>query len=128
MAGGLKFDSEKADLSLVPQVAMEQEALAFMVGEKKYARYNFCEGMESHRLVAAALRHILAWQRGEDNDPESTELLGRPVSHLGNARACLAMLLETQRLGTLEDTRYKPTPKPTLIKDSSDDDQNTERK
>lgn len=115
MTKGLKFDSEKVDLSLVPLVAMEQEALAFMVGEKKYERYNFCAGMDSHRLVAAALRHILAWQRGEDFDEESSKLLGRPVSHLGNARACLAMILETQRLGTLTDTRYKPAAKPTLV-------------
>lgn len=97
--GGKKFDNGKADLSLIPLSAMEEEAYAFMLGEQKYGRYNYCEGLESHRLVAAALRHILQYQNGEDLDSES----GR--SHLGHARACLAMLIHCERIGTLKDTR-----------------------
>jgi hypothetical protein len=98
---GRKDDSGKYDLSLIPLVALVEEAKGFMLGEKKYGRYNYCAGLESHRLVAAALRHIAAWQAGEDTDPESG------ASHLGHARCCLSMLLHTQELGTLIDTRYK---------------------
>ena len=96
---GTKHDSGKPDLSLIPLSALVEEAKGFQLGEAKYGRYNFTKGLESHRLVAAALRHILAWQEGEDLDPESG------ASHLGHARCCLAMLLETQKLGTLKDTR-----------------------
>lgn len=98
--GALKFDTGKADLSLIPLVAMIEEAKGFMLGEKKYGRYNYCKGLEVSRLIGAAMRHILAYQQGENLDPESG------ASHLGHARCCLAMLLECERLGTLKDDRY----------------------
>lgn len=94
-----KFDGAKPDLSLLPLPALEQMALAFMHGEKKYGRYNYAAGFDSHRLVAACLRHVAQWQDGEDLDPESG------ASHLGHALASLAMLLHTIQLGTNKDTR-----------------------
>lgn len=97
---GKKHDSGKTDLSLVPIAALEQEALGFMLGERKYGRYNYLKGMEASRLVAAALRHIHAWNAGEELDPESG------ASHLGHARCCLAMILDCQKAGTLKDNRY----------------------
>lgn len=100
---GKKFDSNKPDLSLIPLSALAETAKAFMLGEQKYSRGNYKLGLESHRLVAAALRHILTWEQGESLDPESG------ASHLGHAMACLAMIMETQRLGTLKDTRYSIT-------------------
>lgn len=97
-----KDDSYKADLSLCPLVALEQMARAFMLGEKKYGRYNYLNGgMDSHRLVAACMRHVLQWQGGEELDPESGH------SHLGHALACLAMLLDQQKHNVLQDTRRK---------------------
>lgn len=94
-----KFDSDKPDLSLNPRVALEQMAYAFQLGEKKYGRYNFHKGMEASRLVAATLRHVCAWNEGENADPESGK------SHLGHALACIAMILEQERRGTLKDNR-----------------------
>lgn len=94
-----KFDQQKIDLSLLPLPFLEQTAQALMYGEKKYGRYNYTSGFDSHRIVAAFLRHALAYQNGEDLDPES----GLP--HLGHAGACLAMLAHTQALGTNKDTR-----------------------
>ena len=96
---GLKFDGTKPDLSLVPRSALEGMAKAFMVGEKKYGRNNFKQGMASHRYVAAAMRHITAWNDGEDLDPETGN------HHMWHALASIAMLLECEKLGTLEDTR-----------------------
>jgi hypothetical protein len=78
---------------------------AFMHGQRKYGRDNYKQGMESHRYIAAALRHIFAWQNGEEHDPESG------YHHLGHALASLGMLLECQRLGTLTDTRYETNKK-----------------
>lgn len=98
---GKKNDMGKPDLSLVPLSALEEEAKGFMLGEKKYGRYNYMAGLEASRLIGAALRHIHAWNTGEDLDPESG------ASHLGHARCCLAMVLECQRLGTLKDNRYQ---------------------
>lgn len=96
-----KNDQEKIDLSLIPKVALEAEALAFMVGEKKYGRYNYCKGHKSSQLIAAAMRHLLAYSEGEELDPKD----GQP--HLGSVRACVAMLLRQAELGTLIDDRYK---------------------
>lgn len=97
-----KNDQEKVDLSLIPYVAQIAEAKAFMVGEKKYGRYNYCKGHKSSQLVAAAQRHLLAWFNGEELDPVD----GQP--HLGSVRACISMILRQQELGTLKDDRFKP--------------------
>lgn len=99
--GGTKHDSGKPDLSLVPRVALEEIAKALMHGEKKYGRYNFLKGFDSNRLIAATLRHVYAWNSGEDNDPESG------LSHIAHALAGLSMLLDCQRVGTLTDGRFK---------------------
>lgn len=97
--GGTKHDDGKVDLTLVPLIALESEARALMFGEKKYGRYNYTAGFESSRLTAAALRHLYAYVNGVDVDPESGLL------HLGHARACLAMHLHCEQLGTLRDNR-----------------------
>lgn len=95
-----KNDSEKADLSLIPRVALEAAARAFMVGEKKYGRYNFYKGHNASQLVAALLRHATAWMEGEETDPQDGQ------HHLGSVIACAAMLLQQQKLGTLKDNRH----------------------
>lgn len=96
-----KNDKEKVDLSLLPTEALIAGAKAFMVGEKKYGRYNYYKGHNASQLVAALLRHATAWFDGEENDP----IDGQP--HLGSVIACAAMLLKQQALGTLVDDRYK---------------------
>ena len=102
MTAAKKFDGDKPDLSLCPRVALEAMARAFMLGEKKYGRYNYLNGgMDSHRLIAAAIRHLYQWQDGETLDPESG------VSHLGHAQASIAMLLHQEAAGTAVDTRWK---------------------
>jgi hypothetical protein len=98
---GSKNDGEKIDLSLVPKPAMEAIGRALMFGAKKYGRYNYTQGFESSRLIAACLRHVSAWQDGEDLDPESG------LSHLDHAIACLSMLLHNNSLGTTTDNRRK---------------------
>jgi len=99
--GGTKHDSGKIDLSIIPQVALEHESRALMFGEKKYGRYNYTAGFQTSRLIAAALRHIHAYNNGEQVDSESG------YHHLGHAKACLSMLLHCEELGTLTDNRFK---------------------
>ena len=97
-----KNDTAKLDLSLIPLVGMEAEAKALMVGEKKYGRYNYCKGHKASQLIAAMLRHAMAYSDGEEFDP----IDGQP--HLGSIKACASMLLRQQQLGTLIDDRFKP--------------------
>jgi hypothetical protein len=83
---GLKYDSEKHDLSIVPLALDEACARALTFGANKYGRNNYRGGMQYTRLIAACMRHLKAWNERESNDSESS------LSHLDHAVACLAML------------------------------------
>lgn len=95
-----KNDQAKPDLSLLPQILLIEIAKAFMVGEKKYGRYNYTKGHQASQLVAAALRHMTAWNDGEEHDPADGQ------HHLGAVGACIGMILRQQQLGTLKDNRF----------------------
>lgn len=58
-------------------------------------------GMDWGRLVGAALRHVFAFVRGEDIDPES----GLP--HIDHALCCIAFLSAYQKRGVGVDDRVK---------------------
>lgn len=98
---GKKFDTGKPDLSLIPYVALVEEANALMVGEKKYGRYNYCLGLKASQEVAAVMRHLAQWFNGE----ERCQVDGQ--HHLGSAKAGISMILRQMELGTLEDDRFK---------------------
>lgn len=98
---GKKNDQAKPDLSLLPREFLDEVAKAFMHGEKKYGRYNYLGGLEWHRLVGAALRHITAFNEGEDIDAESGN------HHLGHAGASIAMLMVYCARSLGKDTRNK---------------------
>src|SRR6185437_14882194 len=91
---------KKPDMSLVPPVAILSEARVMQLGAAKYGPYNWRERTVSARVyTAAAMRHILQWQDGEDIDPESGE------SHLAHARACLAIIMDAQSIRKFNDNR-----------------------
>lgn len=83
---GARFNADKVDLSLIPLSTLEDEARVWMYGEKKYARFNWMKGMAWSIPLACALRHLAAWQSGEDIDPESGQ------THLAHAMCNLRML------------------------------------
>lgn len=88
VAVGIKFDNGKPDLALLPASAKEGIARAFMDGERKYGRYNYLKGMDWSRLIAAADRHLTAFNNGEDVADDSK------LNHLFHAGACIMMLIE----------------------------------
>lgn len=102
---GVKFDSEKPDLSLLPKDALFEIAQVLMMGEKKYGRYNWQNSIEINRLLAAAMRHILQFNDGEDNDPES----GR--SHLAHGACNLMFAIWMMKHRPDVDNRRKPVEK-----------------
>lgn len=83
---GARYNSGKPDFSLLPLSTLEDEVRVWMYGEKKYSRDNWKRGMAWSVPFASLLRHLTAWQRGEENDPES----GLP--HLAHAMCNLRML------------------------------------
>jgi hypothetical protein len=92
--------STKAPLSLVPVTAIKEAALALFLGKTKYGRVNWrATKVYAHIYFEAMLRHAYRWWEGNDYDPED----GTP--ELGNAIACLCILIDAKVCGTLIDNR-----------------------
>lgn len=68
---GLRFNQGKTRHDLVPSFAQEQYAKVLTKGAEKYAERNWEKGMEWSKVLASMKRHILAFERGEDYDPET---------------------------------------------------------
>lgn len=96
---GARYNSGKPDLSLIPLCTLQDEAKVWEYGKKKYAAWNWTKGMDWSIPLACALRHLSAWQRGEENDPES----GLP--HLAHAMCNLRMLTLYQNVYPEGDDR-----------------------
>ena len=68
---GVKFDSGKLRMELLPPDALEALARILTDGAEKYGARNWEKGMAWSRPYAALQRHLLAWWGGQDVDPES---------------------------------------------------------
>lgn len=68
---GARYNTGKPDFSLIPLVTLEDEARVWEYGKRKYAAWNWAKGMAWSVPFACLMRHLAAWQRGEDIDPES---------------------------------------------------------
>lgn len=90
--GGMKFDSGKLDYTLIPWDGLEEVVKVLEFGAKKYARENWrkVEFAET-RYMAAAFRHMVAYQMNEEVDPETG------LSHLAHATCCLLFLLALEK-------------------------------
>ncbi len=114
---GHKADNGKPKISLIPSVAIKETAKAFTFGADKYGQHNYRKGIAYTRLIDAAMRHILAFADGENNDPESGN------SHLGHASANLAMLMDMfERRKDLDDrwSKENNTNKPVVLPNVKD--------
>jgi hypothetical protein len=98
----LKFDVDKLPLHLLSTEAMNQTAAVLKFGAQKYAEHNWRKGFAWSRPLSAAMRHITAFNDGEDRDPESG------LSHLAHAACCIMFLLEFEKTHPHLDDRYKP--------------------
>lgn len=98
---GTRYNDSKPDLSLIPLCTLEDEARVWMYGKAKYAAWNWAKGMPWSAPLACLMRHMAAWQRGEENDPES----GLP--HLAHAMCNLRMLTLYSR--TYKEGDDRPT-------------------
>jgi hypothetical protein len=103
----LKFDQNKLPLNLLSTEAMNQTAAVLAFGAQKYAAHNWRAGFAWSRPLAAAMRHLTAFNDGEDRDPESG------LSHLAHAACCIMFLLEFEKTHRHLDDRYKPNVPPT---------------
>lgn len=84
----VKHDDGKTDWSLVPFEALEGMADVLTFGARKYDSWNWTSGggFQYLRVLRSCLRHLFAFMRGEDNDPESG------LSHISHAQCNLLFL------------------------------------
>lgn len=100
---GVKHDQGKARWDLLPFEALDQVVLVMTFGAEKYNDRNWEKGMKWGRLIGAAFRHLVAFVRGQNLDPET----GLP--HLAHAACCVLFLLTYQLRGTPGDDRAGTT-------------------
>jgi len=85
--GGLRYNEDKLKWGLVDFDALDNMVRVLMYGEQKYDAHNWKKGLPYVSVTESMLRHIYAFLRGEDVDPES----GLP--HTGHIM-CNAMFLD----------------------------------
>lgn len=100
----VKHDAGKNRLDLIPVAPLEEigKVMTWAVESKGYPAGNWRKCASQVRYLGAALRHLFAWARGEDNDGESG------LSHLAHAGACCLMLHGLVIDGVAKDDRDRP--------------------
>lgn len=101
-SGGIKDNRGKARVDLLPSKPLLAIAHVLGFGAQKYKPHNWRRGLPWGDTYASLQRHLLAWNDGEDTDPESQ------FSHLANAGCQLMFLLEyvITELGVDTDSRF----------------------
>lgn len=91
MSEGRKDDSAKSRPELIAPSIVDALAQVLAFGAKKYADRNWENGISFGRVFGAMMRHMWAWWRGENTDPETG------MSHLWHAACCVMFLIEYER-------------------------------
>jgi len=96
----MKFDNGKPPVHLVDKELILETAKILGYGAEKYEAHNWRMGIPISRYFSAAQRHLLAWNDGEDIDPESGLL------HLAHASCNLMFLLYHTKNNPQLDDRF----------------------
>lgn len=99
---GLRYNTGKAQWSLVDMPSLEPMVRVMEYGAGKYAPHNWKKGMAHTQIADCLMRHLFAWLNGEDNDPESGQ------SHIAHVQANAMMLQFNIKNHPDLDDRYKP--------------------
>jgi hypothetical protein len=92
---GLKYDDNKLRWDLLDMNSIEEIVKVLTYGSIKYGDCNWKyldNGIE--RYYAALMRHLVAWRKNEDKDPESGLL------HLSHAACNLVFIIYLIKNGT----------------------------
>jgi hypothetical protein len=96
---GLRYNVGKTRHDLVPAFAQEQYARVLTKGAEKYADRNWEKGMQWSKVLESMKRHVLAFERGEDYDPETGCL------HMAHVMCNAAFLTEYYKIFPQGDNR-----------------------
>ena len=87
----LRKNSGKPDYSLLPLASLEEAVRVLEFGATKYERDNWLKPTHWSVSYQSLMRHLAAWQSGQDNDLESGH------SHLGHALCNIIQMLHMER-------------------------------
>jgi hypothetical protein len=99
--GGMKNNRDKARVDLLPGRPLLEISKVLGRGAEKYAANNWRLGLKYSDTMGSLMRHLIAFNEGEDDDPETG------LSHLAHAGCQLLFLLEYELRGTGIDDRWK---------------------
>lgn len=97
---GLKYDKSKPRMDLLSTEALTQIAYAMTAGAEKYGDHNWRGGLAWSRTIAAAMRHLTAFNAGENVDPETG------LSHIAHLGCNVMFLLDYIKSHPELDDRY----------------------
>jgi len=87
--GGRKSDGGKLQYGLIPPIALRETVKVLTFGAEKYEPDNWRRVPDAQRrYFDAAMRHLWAYQEGEEFDPETG------VTHLAHALCCIMFMTE----------------------------------
>lgn len=98
---GQKFDQDKPPMDLLDSDWLLEVSRVLSKGAEKYGKHNWRNGIAISRLIAAAERHIMAFNKGEDLDKEFE------LSHIAHASCCLMFIYSMLLTKPEFDDRYK---------------------
>jgi hypothetical protein len=109
--GGVKYDSGKERLELIPPELLFSIGKVLTYGAKKYKDRNWEVGMSWSRVFGALMRHMWAWWGGLGPTTENF-VFGvvdeeTKFSHLWHAGCCIAFLIAYEERKVGEDDRWK---------------------
>ena len=92
--------SSKLPLHLWPETATIMGVIAMLDGCLKYGRSNYrVAGVQASIYVDACKRHLNLWMEGEECADDNG------VPHLAHALACIAIIIDAEAAGKLNDDR-----------------------
>lgn len=101
IGAGIKSDTDKPRMDLIDSEFLVGLSDVLTFGAKKYAPHNWRGGIAYSRLIAAALRHLAAINKGEDVDSESG------LYHVDHLACCVMFLSNFMHAGRTElDDRF----------------------
>ena len=100
VSGGVKDNRGKPQVDLIPSKPLLAVGRVLGFGANKYKPHNWRLGLSWTQTMGSAMRHLLAFNDGEDIDPESGEC------HVDNALCQLLFLSEYFHTQTGEDDRF----------------------
>ena len=99
--GGLRYNSDKIEISMTPNSLIYAVSKCFEYGAKKYAKDNWRRGMNWSIPYNCAMRHMMKFWEGEDLDEETG------LSNLYHVACNVAMLIEYIKTCPELDDRFK---------------------